>query len=287
MSQNLKKKLKKTFVFKLLAEPLGFLGAILVFFIVVVAIFAPFLAPADPDAIDTLNRLSGPTRENLAGTDNLGRDLLSRLIFGSRIALTVSLLSIVFGVFLGLFLGVLAGYAGGYLDGALLILFDVIKAFPALLLAITIIAITGPNFTILVIIIGVTRFPAYARLVRAQTMRVKENEYILAAKGLGGSTLRIMFKHIFPNVLGPVFIQAAMDIPIVITFEAGLSFLGLGVPPPAPSWGAILRTGYTFIRTSPWMVIFGGITLMITTLGFTLFGEALRDVLDPKLRKVV
>ncbi len=139
----------------------------------------------------------------------------------------------------------------------------------------------------LIIVIGITTFPGYARLIRAETLRVKEEEYILAAKALGCSKHLIMFRHILPNAIGPLFIQAAMDIPVVITYEAALSFLGLGVPPPAPSWGAILRTGYLYIRISPWLVIFGGIVLVLATLGFTLFGEALRDTLDPKLRKII
>ncbi len=272
---------------RLLAEPLALAGVIIITFILLVAVFAPFIATHDPQSTAPMDRLQGPSRENLMGTDNLGRDTFSRVVFGTRIALAVSLLAILVATILGLAFGIISGFTGGYLDGGFLILFDIIKSFPALLLAITIIAITGPSLTMLIIIMGVTRFPAYARLVRAQTMRVKSHDYIMAARALGVSVPRIMLRHLLPNVVGPVFIQAAMDIPIVITFEAGLSFLGLGVPPPTPSWGAILRTGYSFIRIAPHMVIFGGAVLMLTTLGFTLMGETLRDFLDPKLRKVV
>jgi len=278
----MRKKIKK-----LMAEPLALAGVIIIIFILLVAIFAPFIATHDPQRTDPINRLKPPSTENWMGTDNLGRDTYSRVVFGTRIALLVSLLAISFATLLGLTFGIIAGFFGGRIDSTFLIFFDIIKSFPALLLAITIIAITGPSLPMLIIIIGITRFPAYSRLVRAQTLRVKGHDYILAAKALGVSIPRTMFKHLLPNVLGPVFIQAAMDIPIVITFEAGLSFLGLGVPPPTPSWGAILRTGYSFIRTAPYMVIFGGAVLMLTTLGFTLMGETLRDFLDPKLRKVV
>lgn len=272
---------------KLLAEPLAIAGVVIIIFILLVAIFAPFIATHDPQSTFPANRLQPPSRDNWMGTDNLGRDTFSRVVFGTRIALLVSLLAISFATLLGLTFGIISGFAGGKIDSAFLIFFDIIKSFPALLLAITIIAITGPSLPMLIIIIGITRFPAYSRLVRAQTLRVKGHDYILAAKALGVSVPRIMIKHLLPNVLGPVFIQAAMDIPIVITFEAGLSFLGLGVPPPTPSWGSILRTGYSFLRIAPYMVIYGGAVLMLTTLGFTLMGETLRDFLDPKLRKVV
>lgn len=221
------------------------------------------------------------------GTDNLGRDTLSRLIFGARIALIVSLSSVSFGVVLALVFGLMAGYSSQTVGNLFVILFDTIRSFPALIFAITIMALIGPSIVTLIIVIGITTFPGYARLIRAETLRVKEEEYILAAKALGCSKHLIMFRHILPNAIGPLFIQAAMDIPVVITYEAALSFLGLGVPPPAPSWGAILRTGYLYIRISPWLVIFGGIVLVLATLGFTLFGEALRDTLDPKLRKII
>ncbi len=276
----------RTFFKRLFSEPLGTTGFILVVLILLVAIFAPLLAPHDPLDIDPLNRLSGPTSQYLLGTDNLGRDTLSRLIYGARIALLVSLSAISFGVVLALFLGITAGYSSQIIENLLIIFFDMIKSFPALLLAITIIALTGPSLLMLIVIIGITRFPAYARLIRAQTLRIRDREFVVAAEALGCPRFLIMFRHILPNVIGSVFIQAAMDIPVVITFEAGLSFLGLGVPPPTPSWGAILRIGYRYIRTSPSMVIYGGIVLILATLGFTLFGEALRDALDPRLRRV-
>ncbi len=285
MIKKLIKKYKKSNIKRVFSDPLGKIGFILILFVLFVAIFAPLIAPYEPSSIDVFNRLTGPSSQHLFGTDNLGRDILSRLVFGSRIVLFVSISTISFGIILAIFFGIMAGYSSERVGNTLLIVFDIIKSFPALLFAMTIIAMTGPNLWMLIVIIGITRFPAYARLIRAQTLRVKEKEFVTAALAIGASTMSIMFKHILPNVIGPIFIQAAMDIPVVITFEATLSFVGLGVPPPTPSWGTIIRTGYSYIRTAPWMVIFGSIALILATLSFTLFGEALRDNLDPRLRQ--
>lgn len=280
-----KKRGKRSFFKKIASEPLGLVGLFLVFSIFFVAIFAPFLAPHDPLEINVFNKLASPSSTHLLGTDHLGRDILSRLIYGSRIALLVALPAIFFGLILGLITGMIAGYSSERINNSIVVMFDIIRSIPALIFAITIITLTGPSMFVLPVIMGVTRFPSYGRLIRAQTMRVKENEYIIASKALGAPTYLILFKHILPNVIGPLFIQGAMDIPVMITFEAGLSFLGLGVPPPTPSWGAILRNGYSYIRTAPEMVIYGGLVLILATLGFTIFGETLRDVLDPKLSK--
>ncbi len=270
---------------KVFSDPLGLLGFLLILFLILVAIFAPYIAPYSPSDIDIANRLASPSNDHWFGTDNLGRDVFSRLVYGARIALTVPILTISFGITIAIILGLIAGYSSERVGNILLIVFDIVKSFPALLFAMTIIALTGSNLYMLIVIIGITRFPAYARLIRAQTLRIKGKEYVIAAKAIGASVFKIMFKHILPNVIGPIFIQAAMDIPVVITFVAALSFLGLGVPPPTPSWGTIIKTGYSFIRIAPWMVIFGGIVLIWATLGFTLFGEALRDNLDPRLSR--
>lgn len=270
---------------RIVREGSGLFGLIAVGLIVLVAIFAPVVATHDPEAIDTLQRFADPSSEHLMGTDSLGRDNFSRIVYGARIALIAALPSIALGALLGLVLGITAGYfSPGPIDNFLLILFDTVRSFPALLLAIALIAMTGPSLTVLISIIAVTQFPTYARLIRAQTLRTKEEDYVTAGRALGGSTPRIMFRHIFPNVVAPLFIQAAMDIPVVITFEAGLSFLGLGVPPPTPSWGAILREGYLYVRLTPWMIVFSGVTLIVATIGFTFLAEALRDVFDARLK---
>ncbi len=279
------KKKKRSKLQKLLADPFGLMGFVLILLIVCTAVFAPFIAPYDPTEINVRRVLEGPSRDHLLGTDNLGRDTLSRIIYGSRIALSIGLLATVVSVILGVVFGVIAGYFASWVDFVFVNFFDIIRAIPPLLLAIAIIVLVGaPSIMTLILVLGLTTFPRYARLIRAQTFSVKEYEYVMAAKVSGASSLRIMARHIIPNVIGPLFITAAMGIPAIISFEAGLSFLGLGVPPPTPSWGAILRIGFNHIRSAPWMVIFGGLALIFATLGFTLLAEALRDVFDPKLR---
>ncbi|MFW5790261.1 MAG: ABC transporter permease [Bacillota bacterium] len=276
---------RKSKIKKVIKSPSGLVGSVLVLLIILTAIFAPILAPKDPLQINVVNRFERPGPEFKLGTDDIGRDLLSRLIFGSRIALIVAIPAIIFGVILGLFLGITAGYSSEKVDSFLIVFFDIIRSMPALIFAIVILAMIGPSVYVLPIIMGITRVPIYGRLIRASTLMIKNNEYVVASHALGGSKMRTMFKHILPNVVAPLFIQAAMDIPVMITFEAGLSFLGLGVPPPAPSWGHILRTGYLNVRNAPYIVIYGGLALIIATLGFTLLGETLRDVFDPRLQR--
>ncbi len=272
---------------KLCTDPMGLLGSFLICLIVFIAICAPFLAPYDPNHIDVINKLSSPTSDHLFGTDHLGRDTLSRLIYGTRQALMVALPSIILALIIGLILGIISGYSTRAVNNTLLVIFDIFKSFPSMIFAITILALLGPSTINLVIVITITSIPDYARLVRSMTLKIKENEYVMAAKAVGTSKMKIMYKHILPNVIGPVFIQASMSVPVVITFVAGLNFLGLGSPPPTPSWGAILKTGYLYARTSPWMVIFGGLFLIMATLGFTLFSETIRDILDPKLGREI
>ena len=280
-----KRKKRKSKLKKIMSRPSGLIGSVMVILILLAAIFAPFIAPRDPLQINVMNRFEGPGREFRLGTDDIGRDLLSRIIYGSRIALSVAIPAIIFGVVLGLILGITAGYSSEIVDSSLIVFFDILRSMPALIFAIVVLTMLGPSIYILPIIMGVTRVPIYGRLIRASTLRIRNNEYVVASQALGGSKARTMFKHILPNVAAPLFIQAAMDIPVMITFEAGLSFLGLGVPPPAPSWGHILRTGYLNVRHAPHIVIYGGLALIIATLGFTLLGETLRDVFDPRLQR--
>ncbi|MBF8436917.1 ABC transporter permease [Halanaerobiaceae bacterium Z-7014] len=280
-----KRKKRKSKLKKIMTRPSGLIGSVMVILILLAAIFAPFIAPRDPLQINVMNRFEGPGREFRLGTDDIGRDLLSRIIYGSRIALSVAIPAIIFGVVIGLILGITAGYSSEKVDSSLIVFFDILRSMPALIFAIVILTMLGPSIYVLPVIMGVTRVPIYGRLIRASTLRVKYNEYVVASQALGGSKARTMFKHILPNVAAPLFIQAAMDIPVMITFEAGLSFLGLGVPPPAPSWGHILRTGYLNVRHAPHIVIYGGLALIVATLGFTLLGETLRDVFDPRLQR--
>ncbi len=264
-------------------RPLGALGFFIVFAFMLVVVFAPIIAPYGYAEQDIPSMLQGPSRAHWLGTDHLGRDLLSRLIFGARIALGVALPAVTAALVGGLVLGLIAGYLGGIVDNILLVLFDSIQAFPSVILALAILALLGPSLRNVVFVIGLTWAPGYARIVRAQVLRTKQEPYIEVERSLGARQWRILVFHILPNIIAPLLILAAMDLPVVITFEAGLSFLGLGVRPPTPSWGVILSEGFNFIRQTPWPITWAGVTLIVTTLGFTLFGEALRDVLDPRL----
>ena len=186
---------------------------------------------------------------------------------------------------LGLFLGMLAGYGPRWLDNALMLLFDAVRAFPVIMFALAVITVVGPSLETIIFVVVVTTVPGYARITRSATLSLKNTEFILAERSLGAGTIRVMASHLLPNLIAPLLILASMDIPVVITIVAGLSFLGLGVKPPTPTWGSILNDRYSFIRNTPWLVIAGGIPLIITTLGFTFLGEAMRDVFDPKLKK--
>ncbi len=271
-------------IVRLLRDPTGAVGTLFVLTIIGLAVFAPWITPYAPDEIDVLNRLAAPSAEHWMGTDQLGRDVFTRLVYGTRIALAVSIPAVLSGAVVGMLLGLIAGYVGGSVETSLIWLFDVVRSFPALLFAIAIIALTGPSLFMVVFIMALTRFPSYGRLIRAQTLKIREEEYVTASQALGCSAPRVMLRHILPNAVAPLFIQAAMDVPVVITFEAGLSFLGLGVPPPTPSWGSILREGYTYVRATPWMILFGSGFLVIATLGFTFFAEGLRDLFDVRIR---
>ncbi len=263
----------------------GMFGLVLVLLFFASAIFAPLLAPYDPNQQDIPARMSGPTVDHWAGTDQLGRDTFSRVLYGGRVALKIAAIGVSVSLFMGLLLGMLAGYGPRWLDNFLLLFFDTIRAFPTIVMALAVVALTGPSLELVLIIVIVTSIPGYARLARTSTLALKNTEFIVAERSLGASMARILWRHIMPNVIGPLLILAAMDVPVVVTVEAGLSFLGLGVLPPTASWGTILNEGYLIIRDTPWPVIAGGIPLVLTTLGFTFLGEALRDVFDPRLRK--
>jgi peptide/nickel transport system permease protein len=268
----------------LLADPFTCVALILVTGFLVTAVFAPFLAPYSPVKIDVLHKLQPPSLAHWFGTDHLGRDLLSRVIYGARTALTIAMVSVAIAGAVGLLLGLIAGYGPRWLDAILVLSFDSLNSLPMIMFALAIITVLGAGTGTLIIVIAATSFPSYARLIRAQTLALKNSDYILAERLLDASPARIIFIHLLPNVVGPLIILLSMDIPVVIMVEAGLSFLGLGVRPPTPSWGSILYDGYTSIRSAPFMVIFGGLPLVLATLGFTFFGEGLRDYLDPRLK---
>ena len=264
-------------------QPLGALGFSIVMIFILTVIFAPVIAPYDFARQDIPNRLQGPSEQYWLGTDYLGRDLFSRLVYGSRIALGTAIPSVAIALTIGTFLGLIAGYVGGRLDNVIVVVMDSLQAFPSIMLSLAILALLGPSLTNVIIVIGLTWMPNYARVIRAQTLSAREKPYVEAERSLGATDRRILLSHILPNVIAPALLLAAMDLPWVITFEAGLSFMGMGVRPPTPSWGVILSEGFNNIFQSQWPILWAGITLAVTTLGFTLFGEALRDVLDPRL----
>jgi peptide/nickel transport system permease protein len=268
---------------EILRRPLGALGFLIVLVFTLSVIFAPLVAPYDYAEQDIPNRLQGPSRTYLLGTDHIGRDLLSRLLYGSRIAMGVALSAVGIALAGGIVLGLAAGYLGGIADDVTLVMLDTFSSIPGLILALTFLALLGPSLTNLVLVIGLAWVPGYARIARAQVLAAKENVHVEAERSLGATPWRIAARHILPNILAPLLIMAAMDLPWVIIFEAGLSFLGLGVRPPIPSWGVILSEGYDKILQSPWPITWVGLALILTTLGFTLLGETLRDVLDPRL----
>ena len=270
-----------------MADPLGRFGLVLVLLILVTALFASFLAPYNPAAIAIPDRLQGPSLAHLFGTDQLGRDVLSRVIVGARIALEVALIAISLALILGGVLGLAAGYGPRWLDSILVLVFDTIRSFPTIMFALALVTLIGPSLQTVIVIVVVTFAPSYGRIVRAQTQSLKHAEFILAEHSLGAGAVRVVAIHLVPNIIGPLFILASMDIPVVITIEAGLSFLGFGVRPPTPSWGTVLNDGYAFIGNTPWIILAGGLPLVLSTLGFTFLGEALRDAIDPRLRKEI
>ena len=260
----------------------GLAGALIVGCLLFVAVFASVLTPYDPAQQDIPNRLQGPSLDHLVGTDQLGRDIFSRLIQGTQIAFAVALPTMALAMALGLLLGVLAGYLGRRVDSVVIVVIDTLQAFPGIILALALIALLGPSTVNLVIVLAITFAPGYARVARALVLRTKRQQFVEVERSLGASGLRIAGVHVIPNIIAPLIIMLAMDLPTVVTAEAGLSFLGLGVQPPTPSWGAVLNDGFVAVRDSPWGVIGGGAALIITVIGFTLLGERLRDIFDPR-----
>lgn len=269
---------------RMLSEPMGALGIFLVALIVLGALFADFTGHS-PVKLAVRDRFLEPSLGHLLGTDHLGRDLFTRVLFGARIALEVALVATGISFIGGLVLGMIAGYGPRWLDSVLLLVFDSLRSFPTVMLALALVTLIGPSLGAVILVVVIANLPGYARVARAQTMSLKATEFVLSARSLGARPWRVLAVHIMPNLVGPLLIIVAMDIPVVITIEAGMSFLGLGVRPPTPSWGSILNDGYAYIRESSWPALAGGLPIIIATLGFTFLGETLRDHLDPRLRR--
>ncbi|HEY0210562.1 ABC transporter permease [Acerihabitans sp.] len=246
------------------------------------AVFAPWLAPHDPIAIKAALRLKGPSMAYWLGNDQLGRDILSRLIYGSRIAMTVAFVGTGGALLIGSMLGLLAGYGPRQIDTLLMLFCDALMSIPMILFALAVVTLIGSSVATIIMIIVTFMVPGYFRVVRSQTRVLKRMEYIVAARAMGASPLSVVFRHLIPNLVGTLLVLVAMDIPAVIAIESGLSFLGQGVQPPDASWGTVLNDGYSYIRQAPHIVIAAGIPIILATLGFTFLGEALRDALDPR-----
>ncbi|HVW93823.1 MAG TPA: ABC transporter permease [Devosia sp.] len=267
---------------KPLRNPSLVIGALISLFIIFCAVFAPLVATHGIDQMDMRNRFAYPTALHWLGTDNFGRDLWSRLVFGARISLTIAITSVACSAVIGTTVGLVAGYFGGWVDMVLMRITDIFLGFPAIVLALAIIAVLGPGIWNVALAIIVVAWTDYARVVRATTMVLREQNYVQAAKALGAGYGRILFREILPNALGPIIVLASLGLGTAIISESALSFLGFGLPPPAPTWGWTLAYGTKFMRDQPWLAIVAGATIMLTVLGFNLLGDGLRDVLDPR-----
>ncbi len=259
-------------------------GLVIIVITFLVAGFAPLLAPYDPGKTGVSLKLNSPSFDHYLGTDQLGRDVFSRMLYGSRISLSVGFVAVTISIFIGILIGAIAGYYGRWVDSLLMRFVDIMICFPTFFLILTVVAILGPRFYNVMIVIGITSWMGTSRFVRAEFLSLRERDFAQAAKALGVKDSRIIFRHILPNALAPVFVTATLDVATAILVEAGLSFLGFGVQPPSPSWGNILTEGRTYIFDAWWLTVFPGLAILITVLSFNLLGEGLRDALDPRLR---
>jgi len=272
----------KVYLERLKSSKLAFSGLCIIIFLTLVAILAPYIAPYDPIEQNLTERLQKPSLKHLFGTDELGRDVLSRIIYGTRISLTVGVVSVGIGITIGTTLGLIAGYFGGIADSIIMRFVDVMLCFPRFFLILMVIAFLEPNIYNVMAVIGLTSWPGVCRLVRAECLSVREREFVQAARILGLPAIRILFVHILPNIAAPVIVSAILGVGNAILVESGLSFLGLGVQPPTPSWGNILTAGKDYIHFAWWLSFFPGIAISLTVLAYNLLGEGLRDVVDPR-----
>jgi peptide/nickel transport system permease protein len=263
---------------------MALVGLGIVVFFILLAIFAPLLAPYDFKEQNLAERLQPPSSKHLFGTDDFGRDIFSRVIYGARISLWVGFFSVLGSVIVGSLLGIIAGYYGRWIDGIISRLFDIMLAFPSILLAIGIVAVLGPSLQNALIAIAVINIPNFGRLIRSRVLSIKQEEYVMAAKAIGMSDMRILFHHILPNSMAPIIVQGTLAIATAIIEAAALGFLGLGAQPPNPEWGKMLADSKDFLTQAPWTMIFPGLAIMLTVLGFNLMGDGLRDALDPRMK---
>jgi len=266
-------------------RPLMFVGGLIVVIVTAFALLAPWIAPYDPSEINVKVILMPPSWEHWCGTDTLGRDIFSRLLFGARISLAVGFVAVGISLMIGLMLGAVAGYNGGRIDGMVMRMTDMVLCFPTFFLILAVIAFLEPSIWNIMIIIGLTSWMGVARLVRAEFLSLRHREFVMAAQSLGVSSVRMMWRYLLPNAMGPILVSAVLGIAGAVLVESGLSFLGLGVQPPTPSWGNILIEGKDNIEIAWWVSMFPGLAILITVLGYNLLGEGLRDYFDPKLER--
>ncbi len=259
-------------------------GLIVIVLLILMAIFADFIAPYGPDDQDLLARFQTPNAKHIMGTDNFGRDIFSRMIYGAQVSLKVGLLAVGIAMLIGGILGAVAGFYGGVLDNFVMRIIDILLAIPSILLAISIVAALGPELKNVMIAVGVGSIPSYARIVRASVLSLREQEFIEAARAVGANDTRLIIKHIIPNSLAPIIVQSTIGVAGAILSAAGLGFIGLGIQPPQPEWGAMLNSGRHYIRDYPHMTFFPGLAIMITIFALNLLGDGLRDALDPRLK---
>jgi len=262
--------------------PLMCLGGIIVLVVSLLALLAPWIAPYDPSAINVRDMLQPPSSTHWCGTDTLGRDIFSRILYGARISLSVGFVAVGISMLIGIALGAIAGYAGGYVDTLLMRLTDMVLCFPTFFLILAVIAFLEPSIWNIMIVIGLTSWMGVTRLVRAEFLSLREREFSLAAKSLGVAPLSLIMRYLLPNAMGPILVSAVLGIAGAVLVESGLSFLGLGVQPPDPSWGNILTEGKDNLQLAWWLSLFPGLAILITVLGYNLLGEGLRDMFDPK-----
>jgi peptide/nickel transport system permease protein len=270
---------------KILKNKLAMIGAVIIVINMIVAVLAPLLAPYDPTEMHTKNRLESPSLQFWMGTDEFGRDILSRVIYGAQISLKVGIISVGLAIFFGVFFGLVSGYFRGLTDSVISRFMDVLFSFPDILLAIAIMAVLGSNLTNVMIAIGIVYIPIFSRITRGAVLSIGQSQFIEAAKSTGVRDTVIIFRHILPNITAPIIVQATLSLAFAILAEAALSYLGLGTQPPDPSWGLMLNTGRGFMERAPWVAIFPGLAIMLTVLSFNLLGDGLRDALDPRLKK--
>jgi len=280
-------RMRRQFLRRLLwTRKTGGIGALIVLALVVLAVAAPLLAPYDPADQDLTRRYKSPSAQNLLGTDNFGRDMLSRVIWGARVSMLVGVVAVLISLLVGGFLGITGGYVGGILDQVICSFVETLMAFPFLLLALTIITVLGPGLFNVMLAIGLASVPMFARVLRAEVLAAREREYVTAARSIGASQSRIIYRHILPNIMASLIVLGTTRIATAVLTESSLSFLGLGIRPPTPSWGVMVAEGRAFLERAPWIALVPGAIVLVTILGFNLFGDSLRDALDVRLRHV-